>query len=293
MPVGDLASVFRLAPLVSDADRVDVLYLPPGGTIGHQPAKARQLVAVLVGEGWAEGTASGPGEVRGRRQLRAGQAVLFAADEEHAAGTARGMTALSIEGAFEVGAFAVSTEIVVADYDPSWRTWFETLRAHLWPAVSDLALGVEHVGSTSVPGLAAKPIIDVDIVVAEEASLRPVIERLSSLGYTWRGDYGVTGREAFAPPDGAELPPHHLYLVVENNRAHVDHWLLREVLASDEVARRQYGELKAKNALEAEGDIDFYVAAKAAFVAGLLERARADRGMPPVTYWRPEAPRTP
>ena len=99
--------------------------------------------------------------------------------------------------------------IEVVDYDPHWPETFETLRSRIWTAVGDVALSVEHVGSTSVPGLAAKPIIDISIVVPERSDVRTGISRLATLGYVHRGDLGIAGREAFANPEG--LPRHNLY----------------------------------------------------------------------------------
>jgi GrpB-like predicted nucleotidyltransferase (UPF0157 family) len=173
-------------------------------------------------------------------------------------------------------------EIVVADYDPAWPTWFERVCDYVWPSIQDVAQRLEHVGSTSVPGMAAKPIIDMDIVVAREHDVRAVIERLAAIGYRWQGDLGVPGREAFDGKSVPErLPPHHLYLVVENNKAHLDHYLLRDLLREDADARQQYAALKRRNALLAEGNMETYVAAKAQLVHTLLGRARANRGFPP------------
>ena len=283
LPVSEFGSEFRIGPLTDTAmrGRVQILHVPPGGSIGRHPTAVRQLLGVVSGAGWAEG-AEGV-----RRELRPGYGVVWEPGEEHEAGTATGFTAVCVEGRFEVWALAVTREIVVVDHDPAWAEWFETLRAHLWPAVADVALRIDHVGSTSVPGLAAKPIIDMDIVVADESRIRPVIERLRPLGYRWIGDLGVPGREAFRLDGGAEVPAHHLYLVVEDNKAHLDHWLLCDVLRSDPDARRRYAELKRENAAAADGDIDVYVAGKAALVAELLTRARRDRGLPPAEYWVP------
>ena len=78
-----------------------------------------------------------------------------------------------------------TTSIVVVDYDPSWPTTFEQVRVQVWPAVQDVAIGIEHVGSTSVPGLAAKPIIDMDVVVPSERGhgrVRPGSARIPQEG---------------------------------------------------------------------------------------------------------------
>jgi GrpB-like predicted nucleotidyltransferase (UPF0157 family) len=236
---------------------------------------------VLTGSGWVRG---GTGE---GRTINAGNAAVWTAGEEHEVRSPGGLTAVCVEGEFDIWALAVTTDILVSDYDSSWPSWFDTVCERVWPVVEDLAVRIDHVGSTAVPGLAAKPIIDMDIVVASPDDVAPVIERMATIGYRWRGDLGVTGREAFRPPSDDELPRHHLYVVVENNKAHLDHWLLRDHLRQDGTARERYGELKKRNAELAERDMDVYVAAKAALVAELLTRARADRGLPPENYWTP------
>ena len=94
--------------------------------------------------------------------------------------------------------------IVIVEYDPNWPPVFEQLRLAIWSAVSDLATSVEHVGSTSVPGLAAKPIIDISVVVPGADEVRVAIDRPAALGYVDRGNLGVDGR--------GSMPRHHLYL---------------------------------------------------------------------------------
>jgi GrpB-like predicted nucleotidyltransferase (UPF0157 family) len=96
--------------------------------------------------------------------------------------------------------------IEVVDYDPRWPETFAHLRSPILTALGDLAVAVEHVGSTSVPGLAAKPVIDISIVVPEKSDVPTGISRLAILGYVHRGDLGIEGREAFANPSG--LPMH-------------------------------------------------------------------------------------
>jgi GrpB-like predicted nucleotidyltransferase (UPF0157 family) len=181
---------------------------------------------------------------------------------------------------------------VVSDYDSRWPEWFDRIRAYVWPSVEGIAVRIEHVGSTAVPGLAAKPIIDIDIVVASEDDTRQVIESLDRIGYHCVGNLGVVGREAFEAQRDDNLPTHNLYLVVENNKAHMDHWLLRDLLCADPEARELYADHKRQNAALARGDLEWYVAAKAGFIAELLTRARAERGLPAASYWEPEIPRS-
>ena len=87
----------------------------------------------------------------------------------------------------------------VVDYDPAWPTLFEEIRSRVEPLVADLDGWVEHVGSTSVPGLAAKPIIDIDVVVRTATQVALAVERLAVIGYIHQGDRGIVGREAFQP----------------------------------------------------------------------------------------------
>ena len=157
--------------------------------------------------------------------------------EDHDACSEEGLTAVCIEGEFDVWAMSVTRDIVVSDYDPAWPEWFEAVYGHVWPAVEDIAPRIDHVGSTAVPGLAAKPIIDMDVVVTTADDLSEVIERLASIGYRWLGDLGVPGREAFELVGNQKLPAHQLYVVVKDNKAHLDHWLLRDLLREDAEAR--------------------------------------------------------
>jgi GrpB-like predicted nucleotidyltransferase (UPF0157 family) len=285
VPVSDGGSHYRVSGLTAPgADAcVQVVQMEAGGLIGRDEAAADLLFAAVAGAGWVSGREGG------RRGLRPGYAAFWDSGETREAGTAGGMTLICIEGSFRVNAVAVTKDIVVSDYNSAWPGWFEEIRDYIWPAIVDVAIRVDHVGSTSVPGLAAKPIIDLDIVVPTEHDVGPATERLTDLGYRWRGDLGVPGREAFAPPSHVKLPTHHLYLVVKDNRAHMDHWLLRDLLRNDPKSRDEYSTLKRQNVELAQGDIEVYLARKAGFVAGLLQRARQERGLPAVTYWEPDA----
>jgi GrpB-like predicted nucleotidyltransferase (UPF0157 family) len=165
--------------------------------------------------------------------------------------------------------------IEVVDYDPSWPNTFESLRARLSPALADVALSIEHVGSTSVPGLAAKPIIDISIMVPENPDVPIGISRLATLGYIHRGDLGIKGREAFTNPDG--LPRHNLYLCPRDSVALANHLALRNYLRTHPEAVREYGELKKRLAQRFPDDIDSDIDGKTTM---LLKMLRAT-GFPP------------
>jgi GrpB-like predicted nucleotidyltransferase (UPF0157 family) len=178
--------------------------------------------------------------------------------------------------------------VVVVDADPRWPQQFREITSYLAAFIASAVVRIEHVGSTPVPGLAAKPIIDIDVVVADEAQVPVVLRLIESAHYRWVGDLDVEGREAFEAPETPRLPDHHMDLVVENSRAHADHWLFRDSLIDDPALIERHAAIKRENVVLSDGDIDRYVALKAAFVAEVLTEARRARTMEPVTYWKPE-----
>ncbi len=170
--------------------------------------------------------------------------------------------------------------VLIVPYDPTWPAAFETLRASLletFAGAEDLRVRVEHVGSTSVPGLLAKPIIDIDVVVASEDGVARAIGALGRAGYEHQGDLGIPGREAFrAPSDGG--PARHLYVVVDGNRPYRDHVDLRDYLRTHPAEAREYATLKAALAArfptDGPEDREAYTDAKADFIQGVLAAAR-------------------
>jgi GrpB-like predicted nucleotidyltransferase (UPF0157 family) len=172
-----------------------------------------------------------------------------------------------------------SHAITVTGYQHDWPRLFDELARPVREALAGLDARVEHVGGTSVPGLAAKPIVDLDVVVGSDAEVPAAIDRLRSLGYVHEGDLGIPGREAFMWPAGA--PRHHLYLVVRGGRAHLDHVEFRDHLRQHPEVAAAYGALKVRLAARHGSDRAAYTAAKAQFVAGALARHR--RRAPPRT----------
>jgi GrpB-like predicted nucleotidyltransferase (UPF0157 family) len=161
--------------------------------------------------------------------------------------------------------------VIVVDYDPSWPALFERIRASVWPAVHDLAAAIEHVGSTSVPGLAAKPIIDLDVVVRSTDHVPTAIARLAALGYQHLGDFGIAGREAFRPPPGS--PDHHLYVCRPDSASLANHLAFRDQLRRRPELADAYGALKTRLATQFAHDLDAYVVAKTAFIVDVLREA--------------------
>ena len=160
-------------------------------------------------------------------------------------------------------------EVIVVDYDPRWPRTFEALRDRALGALDGIACRIEHVGSTSVPGLAAKPIVDLDVIVSPSEPLEGVIARLGAIGYVHIGNLDVEGREAFRPPPGD--PPHNLYVCPEDSPALRNHLRFRDHLRAHPEVAKAYGELKKSLAPRFRHDISGYVEAKTDFIVGILQ----------------------
>ncbi|MEL7350458.1 MAG: GrpB family protein [Cyanobacteria bacterium P01_A01_bin.116] len=158
--------------------------------------------------------------------------------------------------------------IKVTEYDAAWPQAFIGLKSSIWPAVCDVAIAMEHVGSTSVRGLAAKPILDIDIIIPSSSALHTVIDCLAPLGYKHRGNLGIEGRDAFFAP--SELPEHHLYVCLQDGLALQNHLAVRDYLRSHPDKAKAYGTLKKQLAREFPKDIDSYIAGKTEFILNIL-----------------------
>jgi GrpB-like predicted nucleotidyltransferase (UPF0157 family) len=159
--------------------------------------------------------------------------------------------------------------IEVVPYDPAWPDVFARLHAIVWPAVQHAALRLDHVGSTAVPGLSAKPVIDACVVVASPRDIPHVVKALARIGYAHRGTLGVPEREAFAAPPG-DLPKHHLYASPRTSLSLRNHLGLRDYLRAHPQAAHEYGALKRSLAKQYPYDMDGYIAGKSDFILGIF-----------------------
>jgi GrpB-like predicted nucleotidyltransferase (UPF0157 family) len=167
---------------------------------------------------------------------------------------------------------------VVVPYDPQWPQQFEDLRRRVDAALSGLDHHTVHVGSTAVPSLAAKPIIDLDVVVADQPASAAAVSLLAAAGWQHEGDLGIVGREAFKPP--ADAVYHHLYLVTADGQAHRDHVDLRDFLRAHPDQAARYGRLKQRLAPLLKTDRAAYNECKAQLIAQFLTQARSDADSP-------------
>ena len=162
-----------------------------------------------------------------------------------------------------------TAKVVVLPYDENWRSAFEAIRQELYPAIGHLIIGIEHVGSTSVPGLSAKPCIDIDVVIQDYSVFPALVESLSSIGYIHEGDLGIRDREAFRYSDKPHLQTHHLYVCPQYSEELRRHITFRDYLRSHPDAAGQYGAVKEAGARLYPNDIDGYIAYKTPCIESL------------------------
>jgi len=161
--------------------------------------------------------------------------------------------------------------VIVEPYDPAWPAKFEAERKALEPVLARWLVGpIEHIGSTAVPGLPAKPVIDIMGAVRNLSSSKPAIEALLPLRYCYF-DYRADVMHWFCKPSDVERT-HHLHLVPFESQLWYERLAFRDCLRSDETTRLAYRNLKLRLASEFRDDREAYTDAKTDFIQSILER---------------------
>ena len=167
-------------------------------------------------------------------------------------------------------------EIELIEYDPQWPGRFSEEASRLRQVLDpEIVLEIEHVGSTAVPSLCAKPVIDILIVVSSVADARRAIEPLQSLGYIFWSDNPRKDRLFFVkgmPPHGTART-HHLHFMERGTEAK-EYRLFRDYLRAHQCAARQYAVLKRRLATAHWNDREAYTDAKTVFVTACLAKAQ-------------------
>ncbi len=161
--------------------------------------------------------------------------------------------------------------IEVVAYDPTWPIAFEAIKSELTQALRQVdVVAIEHVGGTAVPGLASKPVLDIDVVV-DRGQVGAAVVAFEATGYRYRGELGVPDRHAFASPQSG--PTRHVYVIVDGSLALRNHLGVRDVLRTDVELRSRYGMLKSELSQNEFDTADQYVAQKSELLQLILERA--------------------
>jgi GrpB-like predicted nucleotidyltransferase (UPF0157 family) len=162
--------------------------------------------------------------------------------------------------------------VVVVPYDSKWNDEFNKIKFYLEKALGNNIVAIEHVGSTSVEGLYAKPIIDLDVIIESYDKFEDVKSRLKNLGYNHEGDLGIKNREAFAYSEKYEFMTHHLYVCSRDSKELKRHITFRNYLRIHKEDREKYSQIKLQSALKYPTDIDSYVEAKSPCITEIYKK---------------------
>jgi GrpB-like predicted nucleotidyltransferase (UPF0157 family) len=167
---------------------------------------------------------------------------------------------------------------LIQPHNPNWKIEFEKLKRILNAELQDFEIDIQHVGSTCIPGLHAKPILDIDLIINDKTQLGDIAEKLESVGYISRGEQGIPGRFAFrqssaGTPSTAvsrNWQEHHLYVCLSDSLALKNHLIFRDKLLQDKILAETYAQLKIKLTNEKGMTRENYMKQKTNFILKIL-----------------------
>ena len=165
----------------------------------------------------------------------------------------------------------------VVPHDPAWKQTFEAEADAIGRALGDIVAAVHHIGSTAIPGIPAKPIIDILLEVGDIAKLDARQSALEQLGYEGLGEFGIAGRRYFRKDDVAGDRTHQVHAFQSNSPEIARHFAFRDYMITHPGAAQAYGELKQRLAQQHPNDIQAYMDGKDAFIKEHQAKALAWR----------------
>jgi GrpB-like predicted nucleotidyltransferase (UPF0157 family) len=162
----------------------------------------------------------------------------------------------------------------VVDYDPRWPALYEEEKSRVLTALGDRIAGIEHIGSTAVPGLCAKPILDILIGLRRLRDAKGCIPRLVAIGYEYVPEYEAALPERrYLRKGSRENRTHHIHMVERDSEFYRSHVLFRDHLRTHPEDARRYNALKRELAVRFASDREGYTEAKAPFIREILAKA--------------------
>ena len=164
-----------------------------------------------------------------------------------------------------------TSKVTILPYDTGWQSDFEKIKNEIENAIGDLIIDIEHVGSTSVQGMSAKPCIDIDVIIKDYSIFDNVVNRLADIGYIHEGDLGIKDREAFKYTDKPHLQTHHLYVCPQYSAELNRHITFRDYLRAHPEAVSEYSKVKETAAQLFPDSIDRYIEYKSPCIAKIYK----------------------
>ncbi|MHA2295668.1 MAG: GrpB family protein [Candidatus Hodarchaeales archaeon] len=158
--------------------------------------------------------------------------------------------------------------VVLHSYSPEWEKFYEIEAIRLKSAVGDFIIDIQHVGSTSIPGMPAKPIIDIGIAVTDFFKAEICIEPIKRLGYDYKGEHGISKRHYF---DKGDPSTHHLHVLEIESDDWNNHLFFRDYLTSHPEMAKKYADLKISLARKFKTNRDAYQDGKTSLITKILQ----------------------
>lgn len=156
--------------------------------------------------------------------------------------------------------------VVVVPYDPAWPQAYALAAAEVRPAMGGTLIEIHHIGSTSIPGIHAKPVIDMLAVVTDLNALDARSDQMRSLGYEVMGEFGIAGRRYFRRDDREGIRTHQIHAFVKDSPHIARHLAFRDFMRAHRSVADEYSELKQQLARAHPDDIEAYMDGKDAFI---------------------------
>lgn len=169
--------------------------------------------------------------------------------------------------------------VQLISYQDEWEIVFLSTKKHLEQLIGQYVLDIQHVGSTSIKGIAAKPIIDIAVCISQKEIIKKIIPILESNDYEYRGDAGENGGYLFVKSLEPEVRTHHIHIVESCDEQWSNYLYFRDELRKNENLAQSYLKLKQQLADEHSENRKLYTAGKDKFIREVLRLALAKRGM--------------
>ena len=170
----------------------------------------------------------------------------------------------------------MARRIEVVPYNPAWSTMFSAEAAKIAAVLGDQVVATLHIGSTAIPGIKAKPIIDLLVVVQDIERIDDYHEAMEGLGYEPMGEHGIPGRRFYRKP-GKDTRTHHVHVYAQGHSEVQRHLDFRDYLRAHPLDAQAYSRLKERLAVKFPDDADRYVQGKSALIEEIDAKAKAWR----------------
>ena len=165
--------------------------------------------------------------------------------------------------------------VKLSKYNPQWKALFEEESNRLLAIASDYFKAVQHIGSTAIPGIVSKPIIDILAAIDSLSNISRIIEPLKKIDYIHRGEQGIPGRHPFVK-GGEEFRTHHLHVVEKNHQEWKKHILFRDYLRANSEEADKYSRLKQVLLKTFKFEREKYTTGKSEFIEKIIKKAKEE-----------------